>query len=47
MQTPKNLWSTLNKGGFGMQTGVGFPGEVSGRLRDYKNWGKVDYSCWR
>ena len=42
MQTPKNLWSTLNKVGFGMQTGVGFPGEVSGRLRDYKNWGKVD-----
>ena len=42
MQTPKDLWSTLNKVGFGMQTGVGFPGEVSGRLRDYKNWGKVD-----
>jgi cell division protein FtsI (penicillin-binding protein 3) len=42
MQTPKSLWSTLNKVGFGMQTSAGFPGEASGRLRDYKNWGKVD-----
>ncbi len=41
-QTPKNLWSTLNKVGFGMQTGSGFPGEVPGTLRDYKNWTKLD-----
>lgn len=42
MQPPKNLWSTLNKVGFGVQTSVGFPGEVSGRLRDYKSWGAID-----
>mgnify|MGYP003336364283 FL=1 len=41
MQDPKNLWGTLNKVGFGMRTNVGFPGEVGGVLRNYKNWGIV------
>lgn len=41
MQDPKNLWGTLNKVGFGMRTNVGFPGEVGGILRNYKNWGMV------
>jgi cell division protein FtsI (penicillin-binding protein 3) len=41
MQDPKNLWGTLNKVGFGMRTNVGFPGEVGGVLRNYKNWGMV------
>ncbi|MFM8233460.1 MAG: peptidoglycan D,D-transpeptidase FtsI family protein, partial [Candidatus Methylopumilus sp.] len=41
MQDPKNLWGTLNKVGFGMRTNVGFPGEVGGVLRNYKNWGLV------
>jgi len=42
MQDPKNLWGTLNKVGFGMRTNVGFPGEVGGTLRNYKNWGMVE-----
>ena len=41
MQDPRNLWGTLNKVGFGMRTNVGFPGEVGGVLRNYKNWGVV------
>jgi cell division protein FtsI (penicillin-binding protein 3) len=41
MQDPKNLWGILNKVGFGMRTNLGFPGEVGGFLRNYKNWGMV------
>ncbi|MSQ80703.1 MAG: penicillin-binding protein 2 [Candidatus Methylopumilus sp.] len=41
MQDPKSLWGTLNKVGFGMRTNVGFPGEVGGVLRNYKNWGMI------
>jgi cell division protein FtsI (penicillin-binding protein 3) len=38
---PKNLWDTLNGFGFGTKTGINFPGEASGRLIDYKDWGKT------
>lgn len=41
MQDPKSLWGTLNKVGFGMRTNVGFPGEVGGVLKNYKNWGMI------
>ena len=41
MQDPKNLWGTLNKVGFGTRTNAGIPAEVSGALRNYKNWGVV------
>jgi len=41
MQEPRNLWGTLNKVGFGMRTNIGFPGEVGGVLKNYKNWGIV------
>ena len=41
MQEPRNLWGTLNKVGFGMRTNIGFPGEVGGVLKKYKNWGIV------
>lgn len=42
--TPEQLWSTLDKVGVGRVTGVGFPGEVKGKLRSHKNWVKVDHA---
>ncbi len=35
---PNQLWSLLNRVGFGEETGVGFPGERSGILIKRKNW---------
>jgi len=34
----ETLWNTFQKVGLGTTSGVGFPGEVSGRLRDYSGW---------
>jgi cell division protein FtsI (penicillin-binding protein 3) len=34
----EELWSTFNQLGFGTKTHIGFPGEVSGILRNYKSW---------
>jgi cell division protein FtsI (penicillin-binding protein 3) len=36
------LWHTFNQIGFGSKTQIGFPGEASGRVRDYKNWRPVE-----
>lgn len=36
------LWNTFNQMGFGSKTRIGFPGEASGRLRDYKNWRPIE-----
>ncbi|PKO45901.1 MAG: cell division protein [Betaproteobacteria bacterium HGW-Betaproteobacteria-22] len=36
------LWGVFNQMGFGTKTQVGFPGEVSGRLRDYKTWRPIE-----
>ncbi|HEY0563521.1 MAG TPA: penicillin-binding protein 2 [Methylophilus sp.] len=36
------LWSTFNQLGFGTPTHIGFPGEASGRLRNYKNWRPIE-----
>lgn len=36
------LWSTFNQLGFGAPTRVGFPGEVSGKLRNYKTWRPIE-----
>jgi cell division protein FtsI (penicillin-binding protein 3) len=36
------LWSTFNQLGFGTPTRVGFPGEVSGKLRNYKTWRPIE-----
>ena len=35
---PEVFWRSLNEAGFGGQTGSGFPGEASGKLRDYRKW---------
>lgn len=36
------LWSTFNQLGFGASTHVGFPGEASGILRNYKTWRPIE-----
>ncbi len=38
----EELWSTFNQLGFGASTQIGFPGEVSGRLRPYKIWRPIE-----
>ena len=32
------LWKNMRAFGFGQMTGVGFPGEVAGRLEDWRRW---------
>jgi cell division protein FtsI (penicillin-binding protein 3) len=39
---PHYMWGMFNQLGFGTITHVGFPGEVSGRLRDYKTWRPIE-----
>lgn len=36
------MWSMLGQLGFGEKTGIEYPGEVSGKLRDYKNWRPIE-----
>lgn len=36
------FWGFVNNLGFGELVGLGFPGEVAGRLRDYKHWGQFE-----
>lgn len=36
--TPEAFWRNLSEDGFGESTGSGFPGEASGKLRDYRHW---------
>ncbi len=39
---PQTMWKMLNQSGFGISTGSGFPGEVSGRLRPYNTWRPIE-----
>jgi cell division protein FtsI (penicillin-binding protein 3) len=39
---PQYLWSMFNQMGFGRPTGIGFPGEASGKLRNYKTWRPIE-----
>ncbi|HEY0267804.1 MAG TPA: penicillin-binding protein 2 [Methyloradius sp.] len=39
---PQYLWGFFNQLGFGSPTHIGFPGEASGRLRDYKTWRPIE-----
>ncbi len=39
---PKYLWNVFNQVGFGQLANIGFPGEASGRLRDYKTWRPIE-----
>jgi cell division protein FtsI (penicillin-binding protein 3) len=38
----EQLWSVLAAAGFGAPPRSGFPGEVSGRLRDYQTWRPIE-----
>jgi cell division protein FtsI (penicillin-binding protein 3) len=40
--TPEMFWRNLNDDGFGEATGSGFPGEATGKLRDYKTWRPIE-----
>lgn len=39
---PQTLWEMLNRSGFGVSTGSGFPGEANGRLRPYNTWRPIE-----
>ncbi len=39
---PQYLWGIFNQMGFGTPTHVGFPGEASGILRNYKTWRPIE-----
>ena len=39
---PETLWHGLSEDGFGSPTGSEFPGEATGRLRDYRKWRPID-----
>ncbi|OGV78019.1 MAG: cell division protein [Methylotenera sp. RIFCSPLOWO2_02_FULL_45_14] len=36
------LWNIYNQIGFGAKTRIGFPGEATGRVRDYKTWRPIE-----
>ena len=38
----EELWSAFNQVGFGTPTHIGFPGEASGILRNYKTWRPIE-----
>ncbi|MGZ8261952.1 MAG: peptidoglycan D,D-transpeptidase FtsI family protein [Methylotenera sp.] len=38
----KYMWNTFYQMGFGAKTNIGFPGEASGRVRDYKTWRPIE-----
>lgn len=42
MMPAKTFWQSLSDNGFGAQTGSTFPGEASGKLRDYKTWRPIE-----
>ncbi len=39
---PKEMWEMLDSVGFGQAPNLGFPGEVNGRLRPWKNWRPIE-----
>ncbi|MFA7350026.1 MAG: penicillin-binding protein 2 [Methylotenera sp.] len=39
---PQYLWNIYNQIGFGAKTRIGFPGEATGRVRDYKTWRPIE-----
>ncbi|KAB2925571.1 MAG: penicillin-binding protein 2 [Dechloromonas sp.] len=40
--TPREMWDLFDKLGFGQEPNLGFPGEVGGRLRPWKNWRPIE-----
>jgi cell division protein FtsI (penicillin-binding protein 3) len=41
---PRDLWHILSTVGFGASPKSGFPGEASGRLRDFNNWKPIEHA---
>lgn len=39
---PKEMWEMYDRLGFGQAPNLGFPGEVNGRLRPWKNWRPIE-----
>ncbi|AXS80839.1 penicillin-binding protein 2 [Dechloromonas sp. HYN0024] len=39
---PKEMWEMFDSVGFGQAPNLGFPGEVNGRLRPWKNWKPIE-----
>jgi len=39
---PEFFWRSLNESGIGSATGCEFPGEATGKLRDFKNWRPIE-----
>ncbi len=39
---PQDMWTTFDNLGFGRSPELGFPGEVGGRLRPWKNWKPIE-----
>ncbi|MBS1158270.1 MAG: penicillin-binding protein 2 [Proteobacteria bacterium] len=39
---PKEMWEMFDSIGFGQAPNLGFPGEVNGRLRPWKNWKPIE-----
>jgi cell division protein FtsI (penicillin-binding protein 3) len=42
MLSPQEMWEMLDSVGFGHATRLGFPGEVGGRMRPWKNWRPIE-----
>lgn len=42
MLAPQDMWEMFDSVGFGQVPELGFPGEVSGRLRPWKNWRPIE-----
>lgn len=39
---PQDMWATFDQLGFGRSPELGFPGEVGGRLRPWRNWKPIE-----
>ncbi len=42
MMSPREMWEMFDAVGFGQAPKLGFPGEVSGRLRPWKGWRPIE-----
>jgi len=42
MLTPEQMWNMYDAIGLGQTPGLGFPGEVTGRLRPWKSWRPIE-----
>ena len=42
MMQPEQMWGVYDRFGFGDVTGIGFPGESAGVLRNYRRWRRVE-----